>query len=221
MPALSYLFTTESEPFFSVRDTPTNLGAVPETLRRRSGAIRSLHPTHSVVALGPLAQDITRDHGLDRTPVGLFSPFSKVKDLNGQVMFLGCGLRCNTSIHGVEELLPTPPPYLFQASTIAYTVQDAGGHTAVTEHRRHNFAGVGQRYERLVAEMPPTAYSQGQVMQAHVHVLDARAMWNTAFTMLQTDVRSLKAEATEGEDQFLVPSTSSGYAKYRVGPRAQ
>ena len=57
-----------------------------------------------------------------------------------QVAFLGCGARCNTSMHGVEELLsPSPPPYLLQESTIEYTVTDGRGSTSTTEHRRHAF----------------------------------------------------------------------------------
>ena len=35
--------------------TPGRTGAVAEALRRRAGAIRSLHPFYSVAALGPLA----------------------------------------------------------------------------------------------------------------------------------------------------------------------
>ena len=32
-------------------------------------------------------------------------------------------------MHGVEELLQPPPPYLFQGDTMAYTVTDVDGKT--------------------------------------------------------------------------------------------
>lgn len=112
-PTLSYLFTTEANPIFDIRITPTNLGVIPETFRRRSGVQRSLHPTHSVAAIGAQAALVTQDHYKDTTPVGANSPFRWVRDLCGQVVFLGCGCRCNTSIHGVEEMVDPIPPYLF------------------------------------------------------------------------------------------------------------
>ena len=52
--------------------------------------------------------------------------------------------RCNTSCHGIEELLSTPPPYLFQEGTVSYTVTDADGKTETVTHKRHGFAKHGQ-----------------------------------------------------------------------------
>ena len=83
--------------------------------------------------------------------------------------FLGCGARCNTSIHGVEEALPAgPPPYLLLPGEITYSLVDASGTRTDVRHRRHDFSGVGQRYERLVAGMPPGTYSEGRVGRALV-----------------------------------------------------
>merc|ERR1712083_791450 len=101
-------------------------------------------------------------HAKDRSPVGENSPFRRVRELGGQVAFLGCGTRCNTSVHGVEELLEEPPPYLFQKSTVTYNVTDAGGQSEVVSHQRHSFGvgcpyegqAVGQRYDRLVDMLP-------------------------------------------------------------------
>jgi aminoglycoside 3-N-acetyltransferase len=85
LPTLSYLYTTPSSPTFDVRTTPTNLGAIPETFRRRPFVQRSVHPTHSVSAVGPQADAVLGRHHLDTTPVGENSPFRRVRDLRGQV----------------------------------------------------------------------------------------------------------------------------------------
>ena len=164
VPTLSYLFVDADRPEFDVTQTPTNLGAIPNTFRQRPGVLRSLHPTHSVAALGPAAARITGDHWRDTSPVGPHSPFTALAALGGQVAFLGCGARCNTSIHGVEEALPGgPPPYLLLPGEVEYSLVDAAGARTSVRHRRHDFAGVGQRYERLVAGMPAGAYSEGRV----------------------------------------------------------
>jgi aminoglycoside 3-N-acetyltransferase len=218
IPSLSYLFTTESNPTFHIRSTPTNLGVIPETFRRREGVLRSLHPTHSVCAYGAQAEEITRDHAKDRSPVGVHSPFRKIRDLGGQVVFLGCSPRCNTSIHGVEETLSDPPPYLFKQSTITYTITGDDGEQVRVEHKRHNFEKTGQRYERLVAMLEGSShYSAGPVMQGFIHVFDAEAMWATAGDALRRDALSLVEPAPLGEDHFLV-THSNGMHGYVVRP---
>ena len=163
VPTLSYLFVSpDSQPRFDVRSTPTNLGAIPAAALRRAGALgRSLHPTHSCVALGARAQEVLAAHALDTSPVGPHSPFARVRELGGQVAFLGCphGSRCNTSIHGVEEALEPQPPYLLRAGEVEYVIVDAAGAERAVRHRRHDFAGTAQRYERVAALM---AAAQGE-----------------------------------------------------------
>ena len=48
-------------PRFSV-DDPCWSGAVPEAMRHRADAVRSLHPTHSVACVGPRAAELTCGH---------------------------------------------------------------------------------------------------------------------------------------------------------------
>jgi len=47
---------------FDPGKTPPETGAVPAAMWRRDDSIRSIHPTNSVVAMGRLAEFITRDH---------------------------------------------------------------------------------------------------------------------------------------------------------------
>ena len=76
------------EVFDSVR-SPTAMGLLPEWARRQRGAVRSLHPTHSVVALGPLAEELVAEHHLDPAPCGLRSPYFKVAERGGIIVGLG------------------------------------------------------------------------------------------------------------------------------------
>jgi hypothetical protein len=114
-----------------------------------------------------------------------------VRELGGQVAFLGCGTRCNTSIHGVEELLqPQPPAYLLLPSPITYSITDARGLTQQVAHQRHNFAGVAQRYERLVPLLQPgISLWQAKVQQAEVTFMDAAAMWAASQSSARKAVR--------------------------------
>ncbi|NJS39886.1 MAG: AAC(3) family N-acetyltransferase [Rhodobacteraceae bacterium] len=59
---------------FDAKRTPSEMGLLTELFRRAPGAKRSLHPTHSVTALGPLAEQLTATHHQATTPSGRGTP---------------------------------------------------------------------------------------------------------------------------------------------------
>ena len=54
---------------FDVRRTPSMMGMVSEMFRRRADVLRSLHPTHPILARGPQAARFIDGHPLDRKSV--------------------------------------------------------------------------------------------------------------------------------------------------------
>ena len=253
VPTLSYLFVNAEAPAFDVRATPTNLGAIPAAALRRANAAaaagataapggggggggsavgvfarRSLHPTHSCVALSAsasAAEAVVGMHGEDRTPVGARSPFARVRELGGQVAFLGCGARCNTSIHGVEEMLAAEPAYLLRPGEVEYVVTDAAGQSEAVRHRRHNFAGTAQRYERVAEALRARGagggLSEGRVLAAECVVMEAPEMWAAAKAMLEAEPGCLTETTPAGseENHHLVSGSEQGTFRYRVGPK--
>lgn len=183
MPALSYASVRSTEPVFDVRHTPSCVGGLTEYFRTRAGTLRSLHPTHSVCGAGAQAASLLAGHENDHSPVGPNSPFTRLPQVQGQILFLGCGLRPNTSMHGVEEL--AEPPYLY-APPIDYTLIRADGSQQIMHARRHNFAGWEQRYDRL-AEAAPEAVKTGRVLQAGCHLVESTLMWPAALACLRQD----------------------------------
>jgi aminoglycoside 3-N-acetyltransferase len=186
MPALSYATVNRDHPVFDLQATPSCVGALTEYFRTRPATRRSIHPTHSVCATGLSAAALLADHELDTTPVGPRSPFSRVRDAGGQVLFLGCGLRPNTSMHGVEELVE--PPYLFDGETDhRVLLSRPGGGELMMRVRRHNFDGWEQRYDRLQPLMESRGLRVGPVLAATAHLIEAAAMWETALAALRRD----------------------------------
>mmetsp|Transcript_44134 Transcript_44134/g.95737 ORF Transcript_44134/g.95737 Transcript_44134/m.95737 type:complete len:221 (-) Transcript_44134:130-792(-) len=191
MPALSYRHVRLNAPKFNYHTTPSNVGIIPETFRLTSGVVRSLHPSHSVCAWGRLAEDLTKEHELDETPVGRRSPFHRIKDVEGsQLLFLGCGSRPNTSMHGVEEVVGST--FLSGADT-AWSGVTRDGSTFNGRYRRHEFLGWEQRYERLEQLMPPEAIKHGKVLAANAVVFDVNTMWQVAEKALRADPYALVA----------------------------
>ena len=183
-PTLSYLHSNRNNPVFDVRRTPSNVGAIPEYFRTEYPALRSLCPTHSCAAVGLRAEYLTGAHHLDDTPCGPSSPFRRLRDAGGKVLFIGCGTRPNTSMHAAEEL--SRPPYLF-GPPVRYQMTDAAGRTYTAICVSHGFAGVSQRYERLVPLLPAGGYAAANVHTAFCELIDAAEMWRTADERYRAD----------------------------------
>ena len=184
MPALSYEHVTPKHPVFDVRRTPSNVGVIPEHFRRRPGTRRSLHPTHSVCAVGAQADAMLRDHPLDHTPCGPNSPFSKLREMGGKILMLGCGLEPNTSMHAIEEWVE--PSYLFGES-LTYHLVDWSGSARERTYVTHDFEGYVQRYDRVSHHLDVPDLVEGTVLQAKTYLLRARALWNAALAACRED----------------------------------
>jgi aminoglycoside 3-N-acetyltransferase len=89
---------------FDKNSTPALTGLITETLRKRTEAYRSLHPTHSAAAIGRLADEITRDH-LKATPLGIGSPFHRLHEHDGSILLLGVGHNTNSFVHVAEVMV--------------------------------------------------------------------------------------------------------------------
>ena len=187
LPALSYEHCNPNNTVFDYHKTPSNVGAIPEFFRTSfSGVIRSLCPTHSCCAVGAKAQYITQSHHLDTTPCGENSPFRKLYELGGKLLFVGCGTTPNTSMHAVEEL--TEPSYLWGGS-YEYTLVDKDQKTYKMQCKAHGFADVIQRYDRIESLLSNTSgeVAYGKVLDADCVLMDTKAVWEKATAMLQKD----------------------------------
>lgn len=95
------------EPYYNPVQTPCRTGVIPEIGWHHPGAVRSLHPTHSVAVIGPRAEELTRDHLSGRT-FGIGSPIDRLAEMGGKVLLVGVGHVANTTIHVGEEHAGVP-----------------------------------------------------------------------------------------------------------------
>jgi aminoglycoside 3-N-acetyltransferase len=184
IPTLSYKFVTHQNPRFDVSTTPSCVGGLTEYFRSFPGVKRSLHPTHSVCAFGAVADWFVGEHYLDNTPVGPHSPFRKLRDRGGKILMLGCGLRPDTSFHGIEEL--SEPPYLF-GETVEYTLIDRDGQESRKKYRTHGFKGYDQRYDRALDVLDEADYSHGKILEADCYLIDSYALWEKVDRKMRED----------------------------------
>jgi aminoglycoside N3'-acetyltransferase len=88
-------------PIFDHESTPALTGVVPETFRKRPGAIRSQHPVCSVTAFGNQASFLTDVH--DGT-AGPYSPYSRLGEIGGKVLYVGLGNNLVALRHEAQNL---------------------------------------------------------------------------------------------------------------------
>jgi aminoglycoside 3-N-acetyltransferase len=89
---------------FDYRKSACGLGKIPDVFWRRSSVKRSLHPTHSVSAAGPLADYFLEGHENADTAYGEGTPYKRLIDRKGFVLMLGVDLDRLTLLHTVEAL---------------------------------------------------------------------------------------------------------------------
>lgn len=90
---------------FDVRTAPIAMGSLSKYIASLPQAKRSIHPTHSVVAIGKDAEYYTNEHHLDNTPFGIHSPYYKLIRNRGKVILWGATLNNLTCICAVEDML--------------------------------------------------------------------------------------------------------------------
>ncbi len=91
-----------------IENSPTNLGNVPETFRKRKGVLRSRHPLSSVAAYGKRAQYYIENHEHNECPYTEGSPYVKLAENDGYILLLGVDQDRNTTLHSVEALAKAP-----------------------------------------------------------------------------------------------------------------
>ncbi|QMU74967.1 AAC(3) family N-acetyltransferase [Streptacidiphilus sp. PB12-B1b] len=112
-----------SLPAFDPRSTPCSptVGRLSEEIRTLDGALRSAHPQTSFTAVGPDAEEITRDHRPE-CHLGEESPLGRLYKLGGSVLLAGLPDWLCTAYHLAEYQVDWRPLRRYGCA-----VRDAGG----------------------------------------------------------------------------------------------
>jgi len=188
MPAFTFDSVTFENPVFDYEKSKNCVGYLGEYLRTEvTGAVRSIHATHSVCAIGKKAKELCGNHEKDITPVGENSPITKLAKQNGKILMLGCSPDHLTILHDVEET--AEPDYLLNRETpIEYTLV-LKNRTVKQRAFRHLFIKDGyyydQKYSRIINLLNESEYKKGNVLDAVSYLFDASAIWKKGHEKLK------------------------------------
>ena len=103
LPSHTWSNVGTQNPVMDVLHTPTCVGALTELFRKRPGVQRSLHPTHSLAALGSDAAEFVAGEERIPTPCGRGGAYYKLWERDAQILMIGVNFTSNTYVHGLEE----------------------------------------------------------------------------------------------------------------------
>lgn len=186
LPTHTWSYINEKNPRFHVKESKTCVGILTELFRNRPGVIRSLHPTHSVAALGRDALEFTSgDEGFD-TPCARGSAWGKLLDRKASIMFIGVDLKRNTFMHGVEEWAGIPGR-ISDAHEDLYTILEDGREIYVPS-RRHCGKSWSEHYWKVEELfLNNKVMYKGSFGDAEVRICDAEGITELLLRMMEAN----------------------------------
>ena len=177
----------KNNPIFDVLNTPSRLGSVTEYFRKLPGAKRSAHPTEPVAAIGPDAEWLTEGHLGELTPYTANSPFSRIYNKNGKILYLGVTLdNAGTNLHTLEDAVGFKYP-VYTDELFSFTIIDEAGKPHEIKTSVHN-PEFSKR--RRCDELLPLFEKEGAAKKVHIGessawLFDGKKMFETMISAYQ------------------------------------
>lgn len=171
---------------FDVANDASKLGAISEYFRKLPQAIRSAHPTEPVSCVGEDAEWFTTDHFGCLTPYTENSPFYRVSERKGKILYLGVTLdNAGTNLHTLEDAIENFPYPVYYEDIFTVPVRFPDGKVEFMETKVHNPA---QSAKRKCDGLIPLFRERGVLRE--VKIGQARALLVDAEGLLSTMIQS-------------------------------
>lgn len=185
VPTHTWAQIDKNNPTFDPKTEPSCIGALPDTAIKRKDGVRSLHPTHSVVAFGERARQFVLGEEKATSPGFPNGVWWRLREERAIILLLGVGLNRNTYLHAVDEMLNLPDRL---CDPIRLTVIGYDGEKYEIDYRKHNDHTGSENfgnYEQAFLYLGALRYSS--LGNARVGVVDAEKcalamekMWSRA-----------------------------------------
>lgn len=162
---------------FDPKVEPSCVGILTNLFRARPGVDRSLHPTHSVAALGKDSKEYTSGDDQYDTPCARNGCWGKLYDRKAKILFLGCSLKRNTFLHGVEEWKQIPNRLMEKPRQLKVVTYDGKVIDRPLRGHHSTVGDVSQNYDKMLEPFVNLGIAkQGKIGDATSVLCDAVAM---------------------------------------------
>ena len=170
---------------FDVKNELSCVGILSNIFMKRPKAIRSWHPTHSVAAIGKEAAEYTAGEERWETPCPRKGCWGRLYDRSAKVLFIGCSLKNNTLLHGVEEWNDVPNRISDSYQYLKILTPD--GKVIDRPSRRH-FPGISGSYDKIEEALFENGIAEkGMIGEAESILCDVRGMVDLTTGFLKRD----------------------------------
>lgn len=175
VPTHTWANVNEDNPIYDVSATVPCIGTIPKIAAFRKDGIRSLHPTHSIWAHGPNAEQFVRNEENAASPGPVGFCWDRLADLRAKILLIGVTHNRNTFIHSIDERVGLPDRISENAYEI--TIIDHHGNHMVRPmhpHRCSKTNDVSQFYvnfEKPLVQLGAQVF--GKLGNAQVRIVDA------------------------------------------------
>ncbi|OFZ56620.1 MAG: hypothetical protein A3D92_10655 [Bacteroidetes bacterium RIFCSPHIGHO2_02_FULL_44_7] len=173
---------------FDVANDASKLGAISEYFRKLPQAVRSAHPTEPVSCIGKDALWFTQEHFGCLTPYTVKSPFYKVSERKGKILYLGVTLdNAGTNLHTLEDAVDTFPYPVYFEDIFTINVRFPDGKVEAMKTKVHNPV---QSAKRKCDGLIPMFLENGVLQE--VKIGHARALLVDAEGLLATMIQAFQ-----------------------------
>lgn len=153
-------------PLFDVKTTVPGIGTLPCIAMKRKDGVRSLHPTHSVMAFGKRAREYIKGEETAASPAPIGGCWSRLYEEHAKILLIGVGHDKNTYFHAVDEMLDIPNR--LSDDTFTITIKDENDKTHITPPFQIHFTkGIScscsefyPNYKKPLEELSAVTYSK-------------------------------------------------------------
>lgn len=164
---------------FNVLETPSALGAITEYFRKLPGVLRSENATEPVSCWGKDKVYLTEGHFGELTPYTSSSPFARIGEMNGKILYVGVTLdNAGTNLHTLEDAVDDFVYPVYYPQEFEVKIVRANGERTKVKTKVHN---PEQSVKRKCDGLIPLFEQKGvlnkvKIGNANTLLVDAKAM---------------------------------------------
>src|SRR5205809_847649 len=173
--------------------------------RRGPEVVRSLRPTHAVAVWGNNVDAIVAGHHVAGTPCGRPTPYGRLLEYDGKILFAGVPVSTMTFFHFVEEELEPRMPFpVFAPEGYALRWKDEAGAVGVSRMRLFSLRLAGHRdLNPLASELQRRKqWREWRVGRLGLILLRARDVYDATFALAERGVFCYERQVLAGRDPW-------------------
>lgn len=177
---------------FDVQNDPSRLGTVTEYFRKLPQSRRSKHPTEPVSCIGPDTSYFVDHHFGNLTPYNKSSPFYKVSERKGKILYIGVTLdNAGTNLHTLEDAVQDFKFPIYYPETFPVKVKFEDGTIHDMETRVHDpswskkrkcdgliplFESQDVLHKVKIGHAPTLLVDAGKMLETMIHEYETRGV---------------------------------------------